>query len=160
MAALVRIVPRHPVVAFMVIGLSAGFLTAAIRPIAEAAVLPYSLPLHGFLGGVLDVGVGAFLVTGSLGGRDGLVDLARRSVSWCPTGALVPGRAVHRSGLRDAYHTPSTAQARSPTPRWLARERWRKWPPSSCYSWCSSGLAKRSDSPDSSNTTGRAAITP
>jgi hypothetical protein len=61
MAALVRIVPRHPVVAFMVIGLSAGFLTAAIRPIAEAAVLPYSLPLHGFLGGVLDVGVGAFL---------------------------------------------------------------------------------------------------
>ena len=44
----------------MVIGLGAGFLTAAIRPIADAEVLPYGLPLHGVLGGVLGVGVGAF----------------------------------------------------------------------------------------------------
>ena len=33
----------------IMIGLGAGFLTAAIRPIAEAEVLPYGLPLHGFL---------------------------------------------------------------------------------------------------------------
>ena len=82
MAALLRIIARHPVLAFMVIGLGAGFLTAAIRPIAEADVLPYGLPLHGFVGGLHGVGVGAFLVIAALAGRDGVVDLARRSVRW------------------------------------------------------------------------------
>jgi membrane protease YdiL (CAAX protease family) len=82
MAALLRITARHPVLMFMVIGLAAGFLTAAIRPIADADVLPFDLPLHGFLGGLLGVGLGAFLVTGALSGRDGVVDLARRSLRW------------------------------------------------------------------------------
>jgi membrane protease YdiL (CAAX protease family) len=82
MAALLSIIARHPVVWFMVIGLGAGFLTAAIRPIADADVLPYGLPLHGVLGGVLGVGVGAFVVTGALAGQEGVVDLARRSLRW------------------------------------------------------------------------------
>jgi uncharacterized protein len=82
MAAPLQAVARHPVVAFMMIGLGAGFLTAAIRPIADAEVLPLDLPLHGFLGGVLGVGLGAFVVTAALSGRDGVVDLARRSVRW------------------------------------------------------------------------------
>ena len=33
MAALLRIIARHPVLAFMVIGLGAGFLTAAFGPL-------------------------------------------------------------------------------------------------------------------------------
>jgi uncharacterized protein len=82
MAALLPVIARHPVVAFMVIGLGAGFLTAAIRPIADAEVLPFDLPLHGFLASLLGVGLGAFLVTAALAGRDGVVDLARRSVRW------------------------------------------------------------------------------
>ena len=82
MAALLRIVARHPVVSFMVIGLGAGFLTAAIPPIAEAKILPFDLPMYGFLGGVLGVGLAAFLVTAALAGRDGVVDLAHRSVHW------------------------------------------------------------------------------
>jgi uncharacterized protein len=82
MAALLRIIARHPVLAFMVIGLGAGFLTAAIRPIADAEVLPFDLPLHGFLGSLLGVGLAAFVVTAALAGRDGVVDLARRSVRW------------------------------------------------------------------------------
>ena len=82
MAALLRIIARRPVVAFMVIGLGAYFLTVAIRPIVNAQVLPFALPLHGVVGGVLGVGVGAFVVTGALAGRDGVVDLARRSVRW------------------------------------------------------------------------------
>jgi membrane protease YdiL (CAAX protease family) len=82
MAALLRVIARHPVLVFMVIGLGAGFLTAAIRPIADADVLPFDLPLHGFLGGVLGVGLGAFVVTEALQGRDGVVDLARRSGRW------------------------------------------------------------------------------
>ena len=53
MAALLRIVARRPVTSFMVIGLGAGFLTAAIRPIADAEILPFDMPLHGLLGGCL-----------------------------------------------------------------------------------------------------------
>jgi uncharacterized protein len=82
MAALLQFIARHPVLAFMVIGLGAGFLTAAIRPIADAEVLPFDLPLHGFLASLLGVGLGAFVVTAALAGRDGLIDLARRSVRW------------------------------------------------------------------------------
>jgi membrane protease YdiL (CAAX protease family) len=82
MAALLPVIARHPVVAFMVIGLGGYFLTAAIPPIVNAQVLPFDLPLHGVLGGVLGVGVGAFLVTGALAGREGVVDLARRSLRW------------------------------------------------------------------------------
>jgi membrane protease YdiL (CAAX protease family) len=82
MAALLPVIARHPVVAFMVIGLGGYFVTAAIPPIVNAQVLPFDLPLHGVLGGVLGVGVGAFLVTGALAGREGVVDLARRSLRW------------------------------------------------------------------------------
>jgi membrane protease YdiL (CAAX protease family) len=82
MAALLPVIARHPVVAFMVIGLGGSFVTAAIPPIVNAQVLPFDLPLHGVLGGVLGVGVGAFLVTGALAGREGVVDLARRSLRW------------------------------------------------------------------------------
>ena len=82
MAALLRIIARHPVLAFTVIGLGASFPSAAIRPIADADVLPFDLPPHGFLGGVFGVGLGAFLVTGALAGRDGVIDLARPSLRW------------------------------------------------------------------------------
>jgi hypothetical protein len=44
--------------------------------------LPLDLPLHGFLAGVLGVGLSAFVVTGAFSGRDGIVDLAGRSVRW------------------------------------------------------------------------------
>jgi CAAX protease family protein len=77
-----RIVARYPVLAFMVISLGIGFLTAAVRPIAEADVLPFGMPIHGFIGGLLGVGLAAFLVTAALAGRDGVADLARRSVRW------------------------------------------------------------------------------
>jgi membrane protease YdiL (CAAX protease family) len=108
MAALLRLIARHPVVAFMAIGLGAGFLTAAIRPIAEAEVLPFGLPLHGFLGVVLGLGLGAFVVTAALAGRDGVADLAQRSVRWrvpvrwylvalftVPVGAMVISSAIY-----------------------------------------------------------------
>jgi uncharacterized protein len=82
MAALLRMIRRHPVMAFMVINLGIYFLVAAIRPITDADVLPFGLPLHGIVGGTLGVGVAAFLVTGALAGRNGVVDLARRGVRW------------------------------------------------------------------------------
>jgi hypothetical protein len=82
MATLLRSIAQHPVMAFMGISLAAGLLTAAIRPIADADVLPYGLPLHGLVGGLLGVGLGAFLVTAALNGHEGVIDLARRSVRW------------------------------------------------------------------------------
>jgi membrane protease YdiL (CAAX protease family) len=77
-----RWVARHPVAAFMLIGLGAGLLVAVIRPIADAEILPFDLPLHGLVGGVVGVGLGAFVVTAALAGRAGVADLARRSVRW------------------------------------------------------------------------------
>jgi hypothetical protein len=68
MTTLLRSIAQHPVVAFMGIGLAAGFLTAAIRPIADADGLPYGLPLHGFVGG-LRVAELTEVTRSTLGGR-------------------------------------------------------------------------------------------
>ena len=38
--------------------------------------------LFAIVGGILGTGLGAFVVTGALAGRDGVVDLARRSMRW------------------------------------------------------------------------------
>jgi hypothetical protein len=74
----------------MVIGLGAYFLTVAIPPIVNAEVLPFDLPLHGFLEGLLaSVSVPYWLPERS---RDTttLFDLARRSVRWrVPTRGIV-----------------------------------------------------------------------
>jgi hypothetical protein len=115
MPALLRVVARHPVLAFMVIGIGAGFLTAAIRPIAEAEVLPFGLPLHGVLGGAFGVGLGAFVVTGALSGRDGIVDLARRGVRWrVPVRWYLVQRCHHPDGHhRDCRHQRPTRTSQS-----------------------------------------------
>ena len=47
----VRGVARHPVLAFMLISLGIGFVTAAIPPIVDSAILPFDRPLHGWLSG-------------------------------------------------------------------------------------------------------------
>jgi membrane protease YdiL (CAAX protease family) len=74
-------VARHPVLVFMLISLSVGFVTAAIPPIVDSAILPFGLPLHGVVMS-LGAGLAAFLVTAALSGRAGLADLGRRSVRW------------------------------------------------------------------------------
>jgi uncharacterized protein len=81
-SSVLRLVARHPVVAFMVIGLVPAFAVGVTPPIVDAQVLPFDLPLHGVVWGVLGVGLGAFLVTYALAGRAGVADLARRSVRW------------------------------------------------------------------------------
>ena len=78
----VRSVARHPVLAFMLISLGIGFVTAAIPPIAGSDIPPFDQPLHGIVGGSLGVGLAAFLVTAALSGRAGVADLGRRSVRW------------------------------------------------------------------------------
>jgi hypothetical protein len=87
-----------------------------------AQVLPFDLPLHGVSVGV---GVGAFLVTGALAGREAVVDLARRSLRWrvpvrwyltalftVPVGATLISLAV--------YGSPALASPADSWPRALA----------------------------------------
>ena len=50
-----RGVARHPVLAFMLISLGVGFVTAAIPPLVDSEILPFGLPLHGV---VLSLGAG------------------------------------------------------------------------------------------------------
>jgi uncharacterized protein len=81
MAAVARIIARHPVLAFMLISLGVGFLAAAVPPIVQSEILPFGLPLHGVVMS-LGAGLAAFLVTAALSGRAGVADLGRRSVRW------------------------------------------------------------------------------
>jgi hypothetical protein len=60
-----RGVARHPVLAFMLISLGIGFVTAAIPPIVDSEILPFGLPLRG-VGMSLGAGLVAFLVTAAL----------------------------------------------------------------------------------------------
>ena len=109
-SSVMRAVARHPVVVFMAIGLGAAFAVGLIPPIVDAQILPFDLPLHGLVGGVLGVGLGAFLVTYALAGRAGVADLARRSVRWrvplrwylialltVPVGATLVSLAIYRA---------------------------------------------------------------
>ena len=78
-----RLDARHPVAAFLVIGIGAGLAAAAaIPPLVDSQSLPFDLPLYGVVGGILGVGLGAFLVTGMTTGRAGVTELARRSLRW------------------------------------------------------------------------------
>jgi hypothetical protein len=54
-SASVRGVARHPVLAFMLISLGFGFVTAAIQPIVDSEILPLGRPLHGV---VMSLGAG------------------------------------------------------------------------------------------------------
>jgi VIT1/CCC1 family predicted Fe2+/Mn2+ transporter len=79
--------PHHPehfengVNEFILISLGIGFVTAAIPPIADSAILPLGRPLHGVVMS-LGAGLAAFLVTAALSGRAGVADLGRRSLRW------------------------------------------------------------------------------
>ncbi len=81
LAAAHRGVAGYPVLAFMLISLGVGFVTATIPPIADSEIPPFGQPLHGVVGGALGVAL-AFLVTAGLSGRAGVADLGRRSVRW------------------------------------------------------------------------------
>jgi uncharacterized protein len=80
-ASAVRGAARHPVLAFMLISVGIGFVTAAIPPIVDSEILPFGLPLHGVFMS-LGAGLAAFLVTAALSRRTGVADLTRRSVRW------------------------------------------------------------------------------
>jgi uncharacterized protein len=75
-------VTRHPVAAFLVIGIGVYVAVAVIVPLVESGLLPFDLPFHGVLGGIFGVGLAAFVVTAATDGRAGVKDLLRRTLRW------------------------------------------------------------------------------
>jgi len=60
LAAAHRGVAGYPVLAFMLISLGVGFVTATIPPIAGSKIPPFGQPLHGVVGGALGVALAFF----------------------------------------------------------------------------------------------------
>ena len=77
-----RVIARHPVATFLVIGIGVGLAAAATAPLVEARIPPFGLPLFAVAGGIAGVGIAALVVTAATSGRPGVVDLARRSLRW------------------------------------------------------------------------------
>jgi uncharacterized protein len=75
-------VARHPVATFLLIGIGVYVAAALISALVDLKILPFDLPLYGVLGGILGVGLAAFVVTAATDGRAGVEDLLRRSLRW------------------------------------------------------------------------------
>lgn len=76
------VVARHPVAAFLLIGIGGYVAAVLLLSPVETAILPFELPLYGVLGGIFGVAFAAFVVTAAIDGRPGVEDLARRSLRW------------------------------------------------------------------------------
>jgi membrane protease YdiL (CAAX protease family) len=81
-APVTRAIARRPVAAFLLIAIGALLVTAAIPPLTATDIPPFDSPLFGVVGGILGVGLGAFIVAGVTAGRAGVLDLARRTLRW------------------------------------------------------------------------------
>ena len=117
MERLRRLVARHPIATFLIVGIGAYFVAVAIPPLTNVDLTPFELPLDGVVGGILGVGLAAFLVTAAADGRAGVADLVSRTVRWrvpfrwylvalfgVPAGTVLVAFAVY--GL-EAFDTPA-----------------------------------------------------
>lgn len=75
-------IARRPVAAFLIIAIGPLLTTAAIPPLTATDLPPSDSPLFGVVGGILGVGLGAFVVTGVTAGRAGVEDLVHRTLRW------------------------------------------------------------------------------
>jgi CAAX protease family protein len=100
---------RHPVAAFLLIGIGGYVAAVLILTPVDNDVLPFELPLYGVLGGIIGVALAAFLVSYATDGRAGVADLARRSVRW---------RVAVRWYLLALFAVPVAAALDSPHGGW------------------------------------------
>src|SRR5215210_400621 len=80
--ALRRLVARHPVVAFLVMVFAVNVAVALVPVLTRRDILPFDLALYESLGPIFGVALPAFLVVAATSGKDGVRDLARRSLRW------------------------------------------------------------------------------
>jgi membrane protease YdiL (CAAX protease family) len=76
-----RTIAARPITWFLVIGIGVYFVAAAIPPVVRE-VGRFDLPVDGVVGGMLGVGLAAFLVTAAADGRAGVDDLVARILRW------------------------------------------------------------------------------
>lgn len=81
-SAVKRAIARRPVAAFLLIAIGALLVTAAIPPLTATDIPPFDSPLFGVVGGIVGVGLGAFVVTAATAGRAGVADLLSRTFRW------------------------------------------------------------------------------
>ena len=81
-SALRRLVARHSVAAFLVMVFTVNCAVALVPILTRRDILPFDLALYESLGPIFGVALPAFLVVAAMHGRDGVRDLARRSLRW------------------------------------------------------------------------------
>jgi len=82
-SALRRLVARHPVAAFLIMAYTVSVAMALVRLQTNGAIQSPSYQYRlGFLESLFSVALPAFLVVAAVQGKDGVRDLARRSLGW------------------------------------------------------------------------------
>jgi membrane protease YdiL (CAAX protease family) len=76
-----RAIAARPITWFVVIGIGVYFVAVAIPPLVRE-FSRFDLPVDGVIGGILGVGIAAFLVTAAADGRAGVDDLVARILRW------------------------------------------------------------------------------
>ncbi|HWI00892.1 MAG TPA: hypothetical protein VNT27_11225, partial [Propionibacteriaceae bacterium] len=80
--ALRRLVSRHPVATFLLMVFVISVVVAQVPVLTRRDILPFGLALSDSVGPVLGVAVPAFLVVAAVSGREGVRELASRSLRW------------------------------------------------------------------------------
>jgi uncharacterized protein len=77
-----RLVARHPVAAFLVMVYTVNTAVAVVPVLTRRDLLPFGLAPYDSLGHILGVALPAFIVVAAMHGRDGVRDLAQRTLRW------------------------------------------------------------------------------
>ena len=77
-----RLVVRHPVAAFLVMVYGVNIAVALPSILTRRDLLPFDFAAYDLLGHVVGSALPAFLVVAAVHGRDGVRDLARRTLRW------------------------------------------------------------------------------
>jgi len=80
--ALRRLVSCHPVATFLLMVFVISVVVAQVPVLTRRDILPFGLALSDSVGPVLGVAVPAFLVVAAVNGREGVRELASRSLRW------------------------------------------------------------------------------
>jgi uncharacterized protein len=75
-------VARHPVAAFLVMVYTVNTAVAVVPVLTRRDLLPFGLAPYDSLGHILGVALPAFIVVAAMHGRDGVRDLAQRTLRW------------------------------------------------------------------------------
>lgn len=76
------VIVRHPVAAFLVMVYGVNILVALVPALTRRDLLPFDQPPYDWVGHIVGSALPAFVVMAAVGGRAGVIDLARRCLRW------------------------------------------------------------------------------